>query len=174
MDLIQMIETMASSSNESFLDIAELIWELKRTDPDAFRTAWMVLPMSKRKTYALAKVGEIFDEFEHSRERLTAIGWTKLEMIAEHVTPKTIPMFLSLAERFTARDLRRILHGKPALGKANILQLALSDDEYEIVAGMLVRHGASQGASGLTGKEQSLVKAAIVLAEFEKANENKD
>ena len=168
MDLIEMIETMASSSNESFLDIAELMWELKRTDPDAFRTAWMVLPMSKRKTYALAKVGEIFDEFEHSRERLTAIGLTKLEMISEHVTPKTIPMFLSLAERFTARDLRRIINGKPAIGKANILQLALSDDDYEIVADMLKRHGATQGAAGLSNKEQALVDAAIALAEFDK------
>lgn len=168
MDLIEMIETMASSSHESFLDIAVLMWELKQTDPEAFRTAWMALPMSKRKTYALAKIGEIFDEFEHSRERLTDIGWTKLEMIAEHVSPKTIPMFLSLAERFTARDLRRILRGEPALGKANILQLALSDEDYAIVADMLVRHGAHHGAAGLTGKEEALLRAAITLAEFEK------
>lgn len=174
MDIIQMIETMASSSNESFLDIAELMWELKRTDPDAFRTAWMALPMSKRKTYALAKVGEIFDEFEHSRERLTSIGWTKLEMIAEHVTPKTIPMFLSLAERFTARDLRRILQGKPTLGKANILQLALKDEDYEIVVEMLMRYGATLGASGLTGKEEALVRVAIALASHENGNKNEE
>lgn len=167
MDIISMIETMASSSNESFLDIAELMWELKQTDPDAFRTAWMALPMSERKTYALAKIGEIFDEYEHSRERLTRIGWTKLEMIAEHVTPKTIPMFLSLAERFTTRDLRRILHGKPALGKVNILQLALKEADYKVVVGMLVRYGAIQSTSGLTGKEEALVKAALALAEFE-------
>lgn len=174
MDLISMIETMASSSNESFLDMAELMWELKRTDPDAFRTAWMALPMSKRKTYALAKIGEIFDEYEHSRERLTRIGWTKLEMVAARIThPKTAPMFLSLAEKFTARDLRRILNGKAALGKASILQLALLPEDYEIVVAMLVRHGATKDASGLTGKEEALVRAAVALDAYEKQDKNK-
>jgi hypothetical protein len=59
-----------------FIEIAILLAELRKSDPNQFWNVAQNLGVGKRKAYYLAQVGRSFSGLMVSKDRLRRIGWT--------------------------------------------------------------------------------------------------
>ena len=103
--------------NDNFLELASLLRQVYETSHHDFKTLISIPQLGPRKGYYLVEIDKAFGGNEHLRPRLNKIGWTKLQLIAKHVTHDNREDFLKLAEANTAKNLERIMHGvDPIIG----------------------------------------------------------
>ncbi len=165
--LIKKAQTLAAKDDQSMIDLAEVVWELRalpkppRGDRLTLDELAVRINLSRRTLCYLLKVWETFSDLDIPRERLVRVGWTKLAVIAENLEPEVMEEALALAETATAKELPALLKGAPRKAKARTVQLRLTPRQYDQFATVLLANGArrSRGERGLSGKEKALMKA---------------
>jgi hypothetical protein len=83
------------------------------------------------------------------RDQLRKIGWSKLQLIAKHVTLDTLDAFLQLAEDTTAKDLERHLRGEKPAGNAHRVLKYFSPKQYKQLEGALAPYGGAPSGSAI-------------------------
>lgn len=114
--------------------------------------------------YYLLQAGHLIHDRGMSKDTAEYIGWTKLQMIARHVSladggvpAEEFKRLLALATEHKARDLAAALSGKKVVQK-RVAQFYLSKRERALLNKALVMYGATERGRQLTGKEAALVE----------------
>src|ERR1700722_13081519 len=84
--IFERVILLVARFNDTFLELASLLRQLQQTDPEWFRQIIAIPQLGKRKPYYLIQIHRVFGQLPVERFRLNQIGWTKLQVIAEHVT----------------------------------------------------------------------------------------
>ena len=120
--------------NDNFLELASLLRQVYETSHHDFKTLISIPQLGPRKGYYLVEIDKAFGGNEHLRPRLNKIGWTKLQLIAKHVTHDNREDFLKLAEANTAKNLERIMHGvDPIIGGRSVLLVFTAEQLGRII-----------------------------------------
>jgi hypothetical protein len=77
---------LISRLDDSFLELGSLLRQFQETSPHDFNALISTAQLRRRKGYYLVDIDRAFGGNEQLRPRLNKIGWTKLAMIAKHVT----------------------------------------------------------------------------------------
>lgn len=118
-----------------------------------------------RRAYYLREVARLLDRIDTPHDRLRNIGWTKLSIIAQHLTPENAETMLSAAEQSTVTDLKDIVAGREPPAKRHVMFFYLDDDQHAVVRRALLAHGANPSSRGLHDKEAALVNALTADAD---------
>jgi hypothetical protein len=149
--------TLAKKADQSPLDLAEAIWRLKRKEPGRLNELMGASALKRRRAYYLAGVWSRFADLKIPRQRLAAIGWTKLSILARECPPGEEIEGLDLAIGNTAKNLPAMLKGRKRARKTRCVLLYFSPVEYELFAETVLAHGANKSGRGLTGTEAALM-----------------
>lgn len=145
--------------SHEFLSIARHLATVQETHPDQFRLVAKAMGIGLRKAYYLASIFRKFSLLAVDPKRLESIGWTKLQIIADHIDVTNFEDLLQLAEQSTAHELSVIAKGKYPFPGTRCVILYLSVQQYAIFATALKANGALQSGKGLADKEEALIKA---------------
>lgn len=148
----------------NFFALAQALSKLHDIDPRDLRDLPDRSRLSRRRMYYLLQAGELIRRYGIKELDAEYIGWTKLQMIARHVsnagrqlTPEEFKKLLALATEHKTRDLPVALKGK-RLGDKRVAHFYLTSRERALLNKALVMYGATQRGDRLTGKEEALVK----------------
>ena len=173
-DISQFIGTMLSSSKsveQNFVTLADLLYELSLTDPEAFQILLQSPNLKRRKGYYLAEIGKHVSQANISKQilkaSLSAIGWTKAQIIARHLNTHNWSDLIACATTHTARDLKLQMKGIEPLEKTKTVLLSLSPKDHKLLVEALLNHGASSSGNGHANKETALMKMVANLAIYE-------
>jgi hypothetical protein len=157
-ELKKRLAELTSSSHPSFLDLARDLRILHELDIGEFNRLVRRAKLGPRKAYYLLKIAKQYSHLAHYRSRLQAIGWTKLAILGEHITPRNAARLIKLAEENTVRQLRSLVSDvQPP--KTRCVLLYFNPAEYRSFEAAVLRNGGSRRGRGLVGKEQALIKA---------------
>lgn len=157
------IEFVADWAGDGFLLAARRLREIQDKKPEAFAAVAQYLGVRLRKAYYLAQIDRTFDSLGVNGNRLAAIGWSKVRLLCDHVTPGNVEDLLSLAELSTVRELKLFLKQQfPVPGMRSVL-FYLEPEQYDIFEKVLIAHGAIKVGRGLVDKEAALMR---VLADL--------
>ena len=126
--------------------------------------------MSRRRLYYLLDVGRLVDRYAISKADAERVGWTKLQIIARHVSigkqvsPNEIAEWIALAKQATVRALPGALRGDGPNPTRGVVFHLTKKERVELKDALLA-FGAKPARRGLAGKEQALTKiirAALV------------
>ena len=99
---------------------------------------------------------------------LAEAGWTKMEVLAKHLTPSTWEQLLKLALENTARNLKRFLIGQRVVPGARCVVMFLSPEDYNrFAAKAIVHHDGEVHGLGFRFLEQALMN---IVAKVEGAS----
>lgn len=143
-----------------FFDLAVRLRDLRDLDPAAFRSLHQDNVIQRRRAYELARIAEAFDGSGISAERLEAIGWTKLAILARHgMKPMAIESYIDLAERASVHMLQAQLATRNDATNTRVVLLRLTPNQYEAYRVCMIAHGAQKAAKGkgLVGQEEALM-----------------
>lgn len=155
--LSDQIVRLASDLNGGFLDIARPLRELYDTDADEFQTVVKKIKLGLRKAYYLVGIDNTFGRLPVAKERLEAIGWTKLRLLTTGIDESNYEALLKQAEAHTVKELEQLLQGKDISGSAHVMIFYFSAEDNGLVSEGLVRHGATRSGKSLVGKEDALI-----------------
>lgn len=137
--------------------------ELHESDLAAFSELPDLSAISRRRMYYLLQVGQLIRDEKVSAHQAEQIGWTKLEIVARHLSKcdeagTTVEDALALASVTKARDLPTILLGKkvvPTRGVVFHLSLGARAELNEA----LLAFGAKyrKKGKGLVKRETALI-----------------
>lgn len=149
-------------SPKRFFKLAIHLRDLRNLDPAAFRSVHEGTAIQRRRAYELARIADAFDGSEIPVERLEAIGWTKLAILARHgMGQMPIEGYVDLAERATAHMLQAQLSTLTDAPNTRVVLLRLTPDQYGKYRACMVAHGAvkAKKGKGLVGQEEALMAA---------------
>jgi hypothetical protein len=115
--------------------------------------------LGRRKAYYLVEVSRKFEPLPISRARLKKIGWTKLQIIGQHVTKDNVEELVSLAEQSKTKQLERKMQGDEPLNNAHCVLMYFSPKLYAEFEEALLKNGAERSGRGIVGKEGALISA---------------
>src|SRR5271165_5503753 len=149
---------LSKDVEDNFLELGKSLRQLQDRDPDLFQQIVQKSNLGRRKAYYLVEVSRIFDPLPIPRSRLGKIGWTKLQLIAKHVTPNNLDVLLQLAEDSTAKELERAMRGEKPLGNAHCVLMYFSTKDYAALEDALVKHGGASRGRGIQNKVEALIR----------------
>jgi hypothetical protein len=131
----------------NFLELGEALAQLYDLEPELFRQLAAKSNMGLRRAYHLIEVSRTVEALAIPRDQLGKIGWPKLQLIVNHLTPNTLDALLRLAEESTVEDLKHHLRGwKRPAGNAHCMLQYFSPKSYEQLEGGLVSNGGALSA----------------------------
>jgi len=148
-----------NGNGDDFLHLAAHFRHVQDTLPDMFNMMAKAEGISARKAYYLATIDRTFSKLGVPRERLLTIGWTKLQMMCEHVNQGNCEEFLAAAESTTVREFSLWLRGAQPIDGARSILMYFTPDQYNIFKKTILKHGGMECGKGLVGKEEALIKA---------------
>ncbi len=151
--------TNKTNDPDDWVAAARLLRQLLDEDPSEFLATAKTMGIQTRKAYYLVQIDRALDGLFVPRERLLRIGWTKMQIIARHITAENAEALLAQAERHPVHVLRDVIDGDAPESAKHCVILYLFDDEYEIFAEVLQAHGASLVGRGIKWKEEALITA---------------
>ena len=107
--------------------------------------------LGRRKAYYLVEVSRKFEPLPISRARLKKIGWTKLQIIGQHVTKDNVEELVSLAEQLKTKQLERKMQGDEPLDNAHCVLMYFSPKQYAAFEGALLKNGGERSGRGPPG-----------------------
>jgi hypothetical protein len=141
------------------IELAEAIWKAEKQEPGSLREIATKTGTSLRKVYYLHDIWARFAHSGTNRSVLAQVGWTKLAIVARHLTiPGNETRFLEVALRATAKELPAILKGgSRVVPKARTVQLRFTTTQYKVV---LLRAGAkpAKHGRGLINQELAIMR----------------
>ena len=114
----------------NFLELGEALAQLYNLDPELFQQLAAKSNMGLRRAYHLIEVSRTVEALAIPRDQLGKIGWPKLQLIVNHLTPNTLDALLHLAEENTVKDLERHMLGKKPLGNAHCVLKYFGPKQY--------------------------------------------
>ena len=150
---------LSADVEDNFLELGRALRQLLDRDPELFQQVVDQTNLGRRKAYYLVEVSRVFDPLPFPRSRLRKIGWTKLQVIAKHVTPHNVEVLLELAEATTSKDLERQLRGDKPPGNAHCVLMYFSPKDYAELEDTLLKHGGVRSGRGIQKKEEALITA---------------
>ena len=150
--------------DDEFLELASLLRQLQEKKPDDFKALIAIPELGRRKGYYLVEIDRAFANLGVPPQRLTKIGWTKLQLIARHVTPDNLEALLTLAETHIAKNLELIMRGALPIIARTVL-LLFTQEQYAVFSDAILTNGAVQNGAGFIGKEAALIKALATKSE---------
>jgi hypothetical protein len=131
----------------NFLELGEALAQLYDLDRDLFRQLAAKSNMGLRRAYHLIEVRRTVEALAIPLDQLVKIGWPKLQLIVNHLTPNTLDALLRLAEESTVKDLEHHARGwKRPGGNAHCMLRYFSPKSYEQLEGALVSNGGAPSA----------------------------
>jgi len=155
--LVHYVTELAPFANVHFLDLARHLRDLLDADPSVFHDVVQKTGIGRRKAYYLVAVDKAFRKLKVPKQRLLNIGWTKLTLLANHITQDNSAQLLKMAETHNARELQQALEGQEVERDAKVVMLYFNDDDYAKFADALVKFGAKRARRGLSDKEQAII-----------------
>lgn len=122
--------------------------------------------LEHRKAYYLVRIAEAFEGSPLPRADLISVGWTKLEMLTDRATEPGIANLITQAKTLPVPELRRVLNGEEARGKRHVVQLDLSEEQFELLAKVVDMYGGARVGRALHKREAALTRALQVLLEY--------
>jgi hypothetical protein len=150
---------LSSDVEDTFLELGRSLRQLLDRDPSLFQQIVKKGRLGRRKAYYLVEVSRKFEPLPISRARLKKIGWTKLQIIGQHVTKDNVEELVSLAEQLKTKQLERKIQGDDPLGNAHCVLMYLSPKQYAEFEEALLKNGGERSGRGIVGKEEALIKA---------------
>jgi hypothetical protein len=165
--LMKRAQTLAAKGDDSMIDLAEILSELRAIqkpaggDRPTLDELASRVKLSRRTICYLIKVWQLVSDLGIPRDRLVHIGWTKMAVLAENCEPEEVVDALDLAEAHTAKELPAALKGTLPKRKARTVKLRLTPRQYDKFAAVLIANGARppKRGWGLSGMEPALMKA---------------
>ena len=102
---------LSSDVEDKFLELGRSLRQLLDRDPALFQQV-VKKRLGRRKAYYLVEVSRRFEPLPISRARLKKIGWTKLQIIGQHVTKDNVEELVGLAEQLKTKQLERKMRGE--------------------------------------------------------------
>lgn len=131
----------------NFLKLGEALARLYNLDPELFQQLAAKSNLGLRRAYYLIEVSRTVEALAIRRDQLDKIGWPKLQLIVNHLTPNTLDALLRLAEESTVKDLEHHVHGwKRPTGNAHCMLRYFSPKSYEQLEETLLSNGAAPSA----------------------------
>lgn len=155
--------TSEAVAGTDFVDAGKRLRMLQDSDPDEFAREATESGVGLRKAYYLVEIDRAFDGLNVPKERMLKIGWTKLQLLAAHVTAQNYRTLLDQAEAHSVHELQSLLAGKPASEDKHCVLLYLTKSEFEILARVVVSHGGRRNGRSLQDKEKALIAALRAL-----------
>lgn len=113
--------------------------------------------ISRRSALYWIEIDRTYSRFNVPDDRLARIGWSKLSMMARHLTPRNVESWLLLAERSTANQLRASI--RKAEPSRHYVVFKLSAADNAMLTSVLVANGArAVGKRRLIDKEIALIE----------------
>jgi hypothetical protein len=138
---------LSANVPDNFVELGRALSQLYDRDPDLFRQLAAKSNMGLRNAYDLVEVSRTFEPLAIPRDQLRKIGWPKLQLVAEHLTPNTLVALLHLAEERTVEDLKHHLRGwKRPVGNAHCVLRYFSPKSYEQLEETHLSNGAAPSA----------------------------
>jgi hypothetical protein len=157
--LPQVPDMLIDMIGSHFLETARYLREIQDQAPENFAYVVEQLKLGKRKAYALAKIDRSFHDRGVDRERLRAIGWTKLWLLSPFVGDANVEAMLQLAEATTANELKLILQGQEVDPEGKVIVLYLRRDDLAIFDKVMAAYGAIKHPRGWLDKEEAIMRA---------------
>jgi hypothetical protein len=131
----------------NFLELGEALAQLYNLDPEVFQQLAAKSNLGLRRAHHLIEVSRTVEALAIPRDQLGKIGWPKLQLIVNHLTPNTLDALLRLAEESTVKDLEHYALGwKRPGGNAHCMLRYFSPKSYEQLEGALVSNGGAPSA----------------------------
>jgi hypothetical protein len=143
---------------QNFLDLAKALRQLKKEEPGLFARVLAERRIEPRKAYYLVEIDRCLSELQIERRRLAQIGWTKVQIIGDYLTPANFEHYLCLAEQHTVDELKTVVKGGvPAMAPRRVT-LILPPHDYGRFESVLLQYGARKHGRTLSGKEAAIMK----------------
>jgi hypothetical protein len=150
---------LSSDVEDKFLELGRSLRQLLDRDPPLFQQVVKKRGLGRRKAYYLVEVSRKFEPLPISRARLKKIGWTKLQIIGQHVTKDNVEELVNLAEQLKTKQLERKMRGDDSLNNAHCVLMYFSPKQYAEFEEALLKNGAERSGRGIVGKEGALINA---------------
>jgi hypothetical protein len=138
---------LSANVPDNFMTLGRALGQLYDLYRDIFRQLAATSNMGLRRAYHLIEVSRTVEALAIPRDQLGKIGWPKLQLIVNHLTPNTLDALLCLAEEITVEDLKHHLRGwKRPAGNAHCILPHFSPKSYEQLEGALVSNGGAPSA----------------------------
>ena len=172
-EVLNEVISQVSAPSMKFFDLAISITALHDQDRASLTALSKRTEVGRRRLYYLLDVGRLIERYELTKQEVEAVGWTKLQIVARHLTTTRetkkdhVKHLLRLASNTKAKDLGEALEGKQ-LEEKHTFMFFLSKDEAAMLNESLLQFGALRVPGGVTNKEQALM-AMLQAAEAELA-----
>jgi hypothetical protein len=153
------IKLITDLIDDDFLAAARLLREVQDDAPDMFPTNAKSSGIGLRKAYALAQIDRCFTAFNVDRKLLYKVGWSKLQILCQHINIDNQQQLFALAQTLSAHELLSVLRDPAYSAVKHCVALYFSSDQYEIFRHAVLAHGGKKSGRGLTHKESALVQA---------------
>jgi len=148
---------LSSKFDENFVELGHLLKHLKDTEPALFKQVCEETSLGDRKAMYLVKIARRTEHLPIPKGQMAKVGWTRMEIVANQLTPSTWKHWMATAETHTARDLRIILKGKRPVPGTRTIVLHLAPQDYASFEKVLLMNGAKANGLGMLNKERALM-----------------
>jgi len=153
-ELYDRVLALSSNVEDTFLELGRSLRQLLDRDPDLFQQIVKKGRLGRRKAYYLVEVSRKFEPLPISRARLKKVGWTKLQIIGQHVTKDNVEELVSLAEQLKTKQLERKMQGDEPLNNAHCVLMYFSPKQYAELERPCSGTGASDLGAASSAKER--------------------
>lgn len=87
-----------------FVEAARLLRDIQEEAPELLQEVRRAADIGRRKAYALIQIDRCFSSLKVNPTTLRRLGWTKLMVLAPHVTEQNVQQLLAMAEENTVTD----------------------------------------------------------------------
>lgn len=162
---------LARKPTLNFFELATKLAKLHESDPSTLRDIPEQTGMSRRRLYYLLEVGRLLSDQQISKPDAEAVGWTKLQIIARHLSrsegaESELRRFMKQAIGVPSRSLETALKGE-AVPDDCAVQFTLDKISKGELDEALLAYGAERSGRGLVKREQALTR--IVQAALQNA-----
>jgi hypothetical protein len=155
---------LAKRPDANFLQLARGLADVRNNAPDRWGDLIRQSGLNARRAYYLVEMAEHLSRLEaqgvrFDEDRLQRVGWSKLRVIARHLTPRNVGKWLERAERETIRELVARVHGEKPAAKEHVIVLHFTPEQYQAFEEAILANGGTpkRKGRGLQNKEQALV-----------------
>lgn len=115
-----------------FLKVARELRHLQETDPSAFFARVRELGFNRRKAYYLVQIDREFSHLGADPKLLKKVGWTKLGILASHVTRDNWKDLITRSLSLNVPELQALLNEAVGAPKSHHLTLRMTDEQKAV------------------------------------------
>jgi hypothetical protein len=127
--------------------------------PHLFPAAAKFLKIGLHRAYYLARFDRTCRKLGVDDNRLAAIGWPKLRLLADYIEGSNCDYLLNLAEKSSIDELSLVVRHEGPIRSTRCITLYLAPPQYEVFAEAVTMHGAVKVGRELANKEEALISA---------------